>query len=68
MASVALLKLRGKITSEIDSLYSPIDSPGMGRIAQADVPRYWELQNEYRAIQDWIEGEDTLPPTPECLQ
>ena len=67
MASLALTGLKRRIEFEIKSLHSPIDSPGMGRIPQADVPRYWELQSEFRLVQDWIEDEDSLPPIPEWL-
>ncbi len=68
MASLTLTGLKKRIASEIEALYSPIDSPGMGLILQTDVPRYWELQSEFRLVQDWIEDEDSLPPTPEWLR
>ena len=68
MASLALTGLKRRITLEIESLHSPIDSPGMGRILQADVSRYRELQSEFRLVQDWIADEDSLPPTPEWLR
>ena len=68
MASLALEGLKKKITSEIDFLHSPLDSPGRGRVLQADVPRYWELQAEFQMVQDWIENEDLLSPTPEWLR
>jgi hypothetical protein len=68
MASLTLEALKKKITSEIESLHSPTDSPGVGRILQADVPRYRELQSEFRMVQDWIEDEDTLSPLPEWLR
>jgi hypothetical protein len=68
MASLALTGLKRRITLEIESLHSPIYSPGMGRNLQTDIPRYWELQSEFRLVQDWIEDEDSLPPTPEWLR